>query len=95
MPRAFVPLSAFSLAVHWSLIRKRAHYPSDVLVGRALGIASALAMWKLWPPGHSAKHETPTLRGGGGDERSGRQYEVPDNGDPEAPAPVPDRSAER
>jgi membrane-associated phospholipid phosphatase len=51
LPRAFVPLSAFSLAVHWSLIRKRAHFPSDVLAGGALGIAVALAVWKLWPPG--------------------------------------------
>jgi len=41
LPRAFVPLSACSLAVHWSLIRKRAHYPSDVLAG----VRSALR----WP----------------------------------------------
>jgi membrane-associated phospholipid phosphatase len=47
---AFVPLSACSLAVHWSLIRKRAHYPTDVLAGGGLGIAVALAAWKLWPP---------------------------------------------
>jgi undecaprenyl-diphosphatase len=50
LPKAFVPLSACSLAVHWSLIRKRAHYPSDVLAGGALGIAVALVLWKLWPP---------------------------------------------
>jgi membrane-associated phospholipid phosphatase len=50
MPRAFVPLSCASAAVHWSLIRKRAHYPSDVLAGGALGIAVAVAVWKLWPP---------------------------------------------
>ena len=46
----FVPLAACSLAVHWSLVRKRAHYPTDVLAGGALGIAVALAIWKLWPP---------------------------------------------
>jgi membrane-associated phospholipid phosphatase len=50
LPAAFVPLSACSLAVHWSLIRKRAHYPTDVLAGGGLGIAVALAAWKLWPP---------------------------------------------
>jgi undecaprenyl-diphosphatase len=50
MPRAFVPLSFCSLAVHWSLIRKRAHYPSDVLAGGALGIAVSVAVWKLRPP---------------------------------------------
>lgn len=60
MPRAFVPLSACSLAVHWSLIRKRAHYPTDVLAGGALGIAVARTAWKLWPPARSSEPE-PTL----------------------------------
>lgn len=50
LPLAFVPLSGATLAVHWSLIRKRAHYPSDVLVGGALGIAVALASRVIWPP---------------------------------------------
>lgn len=51
LPLLFLPLSGATLAVHWSLIRKRGHYPSDVLVGGALGIGVALAAWKLWPPG--------------------------------------------
>ncbi|MDP8961139.1 MAG: phosphatase PAP2 family protein, partial [Actinomycetota bacterium] len=59
LPLAFLPLSACSLAVHWSLVRKRSHYPSDVLAGGALGISVALAMWKLWPPGG-----TPVRRAG-------------------------------
>lgn len=50
LPKLFVPLSMGTMAVHWSLVRKRAHYPSDVLVGGALGIAVALASRKLWPP---------------------------------------------
>jgi membrane-associated phospholipid phosphatase len=54
LPLAFVPLSACSLAVHWALIRKRSHYPTDVLAGGALGIAVALAMGKLWPPSGGA-----------------------------------------
>ena len=85
----------FSLAVHWSLIRKRAHYPSDVLVGGALGIAVALGMWKLWPPRDAAKEETPTVLGGGRDERAGGQYEVPDNGDPDVPQRVSDLGVTR
>ena len=50
VPKAFIPLAACSVAVHWSLIRKRAHYPTDVLAGGALGIGVALAVRKLWPP---------------------------------------------
>lgn len=54
----FLPLSACSLAVHWSLVRKRAHYPTDVLAGGALGIVVALAAWKLWPPPVPTPEET-------------------------------------
>lgn len=53
VPLLFLPLSAATTAVHWSLIRKRSHYVTDVVVGGALGIAVALAAWKLWPPGGS------------------------------------------
>ena len=58
LPLAFVPLSACTMAVHWSLVRKRAHYPSDVIAGGALGIAVALVAWKLWPPGESDREAT-------------------------------------
>lgn len=50
LPMLFLPLSACTMAVHWSLVRKRAHYPSDVVAGGALGAAVALAAWRLWPP---------------------------------------------
>jgi membrane-associated phospholipid phosphatase len=78
------------LAVHWSLIRKRAHYPSDVLAGGALGIAVALGMWKLWPPGHAAQEDTPRVPAGRGGEREGEHYDVLDNGDPDSPRLVSD-----
>jgi membrane-associated phospholipid phosphatase len=90
MPRAFLPLSACSLAVHWSLIRKRAHYPSDVLTGGALGIAVALGMWKLWPPGDAAQEDTQRVPAGRGGEREGEHYDVLDNGDPDSPRLVSD-----
>ena len=59
LPGAFLPLSCASLAVHWSLIRKRAHYPSDVLAGGALGIAVSFAVGKLWPPTSTETGEAP------------------------------------
>lgn len=61
LPRAFVPLSACTMAVHWSLVRKRAHYPSDVIAGGALGMAVALGAWKLWPPRRSTDEATPPV----------------------------------
>ena len=54
LPLALVPLSACTAAVHWSLVRKRAHYPNDVLAGGGLGIAVALTIRKLWPPFRTA-----------------------------------------
>ena len=50
LPLLFLPLSAFTLAAHWSLVRSRGHYPSDVLVGGALGVLVAAGVWFLWPP---------------------------------------------
>ena len=49
IPVVFIPLSLATLAAHWSLVRSRGHYVSDVLAGGALGIAVALAAWRLWP----------------------------------------------
>jgi undecaprenyl-diphosphatase len=71
LPLAFLPLSACTMAVHWSLVRKRAHYPSDVLAGGALGIAVALAVGKLWPPKRAADADVPLpTEGEHPDERS-------------------------
>ncbi len=53
----FVPLSGATMAVHWALVRKRAHYPTDVLAGGVLGIVVALAAWKLWPPRREADED--------------------------------------
>lgn len=38
------------MAGHWSLVRRRAQYPSDILAGGVLGITVTLALWELWPP---------------------------------------------
>lgn len=49
-----LPLSAAMLAANWSLLRKRSHYPSDIMAGWVLGSAVAFAAWKLWPTKESA-----------------------------------------
>lgn len=51
VPGLLLPLTGATTAAHWSMVRSRGHYPSDVLVGGAVGIAVALAAWRLWPPG--------------------------------------------
>lgn len=82
LPVAFVPLSACTLAVHWSLVRKRAHYPSDVLAGGALGIAVAVTVWKLWPPRRSVGDETsPNPSGDVGADRERRGVTTPSSRD--------------
>ena len=57
LPLLFIPLSAATLAAHWSIVRSRGHYMSDVLAGGALGIVVALATWRLWPPGRAAEQD--------------------------------------
>jgi len=54
IPWLFVPLYGATLAGEWSLVRSRAHYPSDILAGAAISVAVALAAWKLWPPHRTA-----------------------------------------
>ena len=47
--------------------RSRGHYPSDVFVGGVVGVAVALAVWKLWRPGGTRDQEN---RAPGGGERT-------------------------
>lgn len=51
LPLVFVPLSLATAAAHWSLVRSRGHYPTDVFAGGVLGIGVAVAAWMLWPRG--------------------------------------------
>ncbi len=45
----FVPLYAATLAGEWSLVRSRAHYPSDIFAGAAISVVVALVASRLWP----------------------------------------------
>ncbi len=54
IPLLFIPLSAATMAAHWSLVRSRGHYVTDVLAGGGLGVVVAAVAWKLWPPGDEA-----------------------------------------
>ena len=51
LPALFLPLSCATMAAHWSLIRSRGHYPTDILGGGFLAVFLVVILWKLWPPG--------------------------------------------
>jgi undecaprenyl-diphosphatase len=50
LPALLAPLSVVTLGSHWSLLRGREHYPTDIVAGGTLAFAVAAAAWKLWPP---------------------------------------------
>ncbi|MHB1534136.1 MAG: phosphatase PAP2 family protein [Acidimicrobiales bacterium] len=50
IPWLFFPLYAATFAAEWSMVRSRAHYPSDVFAGAAISMILALAARKIWPP---------------------------------------------
>ncbi len=50
LPAVFLPLGLTTVAAHWSLVRSRGHYPSDVIAGGLLAFVVALSLWRLWPP---------------------------------------------
>lgn len=50
IPVLFVPLALATSAAHWSLVRSRGHYPTDVFAGGCVGVAVALVVWRMFPP---------------------------------------------
>lgn len=63
IPVLFLVLAPATTAAHWSLVRSRGHYPSDVLAGGALAFAVVAIAWKLWPPGPRAEDVDEDERG--------------------------------
>ncbi|MCA1681346.1 MAG: nitroreductase/quinone reductase family protein [Actinobacteria bacterium] len=50
LPLLLIPGTLATACSHWSLIRTRKHYPSDIIAGGAIAIAVTAAAWKLRPP---------------------------------------------
>ncbi len=80
IPLLIVPLSVATLGSHWSLMRSRIHYPSDIIAGGMIAVVVTGAAWKLWPPRHSLRRPIPALLAAG---------------DQEAPAGEPPRPRKR
>lgn len=57
LPFVFIALAPATMAAHWSLVRSRGHYPSDVFFGGLLAVAVVMVVWKLWPPGSPPRPE--------------------------------------
>jgi len=57
VPWLIVPLYGATLAAEWSMVRSRAHYPSDIFAGAAISVVVALVAWRMWPPHRLAKEE--------------------------------------
>jgi undecaprenyl-diphosphatase len=49
-PVLLLPLSVATLGSHWSLLRTRKHYPSDVIAGGTIAFAVSMAAWRMRPP---------------------------------------------
>lgn len=59
IPWLFAPLYAATLAGEWSLVRSRAHHPSDVFAGAFISVAVAVVGSKVWPPHRVRDEEEP------------------------------------
>ncbi len=49
LPALFPLFALVTSTAHWSLVRSRSHYLSDVPAGGVLGIAAASTIKRLWP----------------------------------------------
>ena len=61
IPLLIVPLSVATLGSHWSLMRSRIHYPSDIIAGGFVAVVVSGAAWKLWPPRPARGRRPPAL----------------------------------
>jgi undecaprenyl-diphosphatase len=54
IPLLVAPLALATLGSHWSLLRTRKHYPSDIVAGGVIALSVSAAAWKLRPPTEKA-----------------------------------------
>lgn len=71
LPASAALLAPLAGAVGYSRVHVGVHYPSDVVVGAGIGIATALMLQKLWPakpfaPAEWGPGQAPALPGGDG-----------------------------
>jgi membrane-associated phospholipid phosphatase len=59
LPAAFVLFGSMAMLGHWSLLRARKHYLSDMLVGGTLGLTLVLLMAKVWPSSPKVEFDVP------------------------------------
>ena len=52
---------AATLSGEWSMVRSRAHYPSDVFAGAFISVAVAVVGSKMWPPHRVRDEEEPEV----------------------------------
>jgi undecaprenyl-diphosphatase len=72
LPVLLLPLSISTLGSHWSLLRARKHYPSDIVAGGVIALAVNAAAWKLRPPLAMTTTRRPPDRGSTAGPLSGR-----------------------
>ena len=54
-PATRLPMLGLTTASHWSLVRSKSHYVSDILVGDLVGTAVALLSRRVTRPGAGAR----------------------------------------
>ncbi len=59
MPSTLVPMLLLTTASHWSLVRAKSHFVSDVLVGDAVGVVVAIWSTRVRPPGERRDGTSP------------------------------------
>jgi membrane-associated phospholipid phosphatase len=66
IPVLLLVFAPATLAAHWSVVRSRGHYPSDVIAGGTLAVAVVLVAWMIWPPRPREEERDDQAAEGGG-----------------------------